>query len=79
MEKSFPKIADAVQRSTPGRTTPINLRPCPFCKGVSFQGLQSVQENGEPGNFTISCQVCGAEGPPGGTLEEAGKRWNLRL
>ena len=76
MEKTYPKVADAVASAL---TIPIRLRRCPFCNGTQFQGVQSVQEDGSLGNFSIDCLTCLASGPPAATLEEAGKRWNTRL
>lgn len=60
------------------RPAAMNLKGCPHCGSANLQAVQSVQESGDPGDFTIECQVCLAAGPPGGILEEAGRRWNLR-
>jgi hypothetical protein len=57
----------------------VELRRCPFCTSPWVRAVRSMTESGDLADFTIECSTCSAAGPPGATLNEASKRWNLRL
>jgi Lar family restriction alleviation protein len=47
---------------------------CPFCGGISVMIGQSPTS----GVWHSNCGTCGAEGPPGETMNEAANLWNRR-
>lgn len=50
----------------------MDLLPCPFC------GSHDCTAGNWRGSELVSCQNCAAEGPVGGTRNEAVKAWNTR-
>jgi Lar family restriction alleviation protein len=71
-------LAKAVSDELPKPGAQMHLRGCPFCGSKALQAVRATQENGELGDFNIECTICLGAGPAGGTLQEAGARWNLR-
>jgi Lar family restriction alleviation protein len=49
------------------------LKPCPFCKGTTFEIRTSPKSNSR----YVHCK-CGAEGPPGLWNDGAITQWNTR-
>jgi len=54
----------------------IDLKPCPF-EHTGFSGGLVVVSN-EVKQYSILCDICGAEGPIGKTEEKAQELWNKR-
>ena len=52
------------------------LQPCPF-KHEGFSGGLVVVSNGVK-QYSVLCDICGAEGPTGKTETEAIESWNRR-
>ena len=72
-------VARAITPPPKGPSAQARLYACPFCGSTTLRAVKALLDSGDEGNFNIECQVCCAAGPPAGDLEEAGKRWNLRL
>lgn len=71
-------LAKAIKDELPKPAAQMRLKPCPFCHSSTLQAERATLESGDLGDFNITCQICLGQGPMGGTLEEAGARWNLR-
>ncbi len=51
------------------------LDPCPFCGMEDRVGFHTASAT----HVWVICRDCEAEGPPGGSKEEAAEAWNVRL
>lgn len=53
----------------------VQLLSCPFCASTNVGFYEHVYAQ----QFSIMCNLCGAEGPRRLTHEEAAKLWNRRV
>jgi Lar family restriction alleviation protein len=53
----------------------MELLACPFCASTNVGFYEHVYAQ----HFAAACNLCGAEGPPRASHEEAGRAWNRRV
>ena len=54
----------------------IDLKPCPFKHTGFSDGLVVISNRVK--QYSVLCDICGAEGPTGETEEESIELWNKR-